>query len=66
MHFDLFGVNAVHPAERLSVAAFDHLDAIRERARRVEEADRVLLCEFLADGGSGDASAAEVKGEPRA
>ena len=45
---DLFGVNAAHPAEQLSVAAFEHLDAIRERARRVVEADRVLLCEFLA------------------
>ncbi len=45
---DLFGVNAAHPVERLSVAAFEHLDAIRERAQRVVEADRRLLCEFLA------------------
>jgi len=45
---DLFGVNAAHPAERLSVAAFEHLDEIRERARKVVEADRALLGQFLA------------------
>ena len=45
---DLFGANPAHPAELLSVAAFEHLDAIRERARRVVEADRALLREFLA------------------
>src|SRR6202167_3635465 len=44
---DLFGVNAAHPAELLSVAALQQLDPIRERARRVVEADRVLLEEFL-------------------
>jgi len=45
---DLFGSIPAHPAELLSVAAFEQLDCIRERARRVVEADRALLEEFLA------------------
>jgi aspartate/methionine/tyrosine aminotransferase len=45
---DLFGTIPARPAEALSVAAFEHLDVIRERARRVVEADRGLLNEFLA------------------
>lgn len=45
---DLFGVIPAHPAELLSVAAFEYLDLIRARARRVVEADRALLAEFLA------------------
>jgi aspartate/methionine/tyrosine aminotransferase len=45
---DLFGVNAARPAELLSVAALQHLDRIRERARQVVETDRALLDEFLA------------------
>jgi aspartate/methionine/tyrosine aminotransferase len=40
---DLFGSIPAHPAELLSVAAFEHLDFIRARARRVVEADRALL-----------------------
>lgn len=44
---DLFGSIPAHPAELLSVAAFEHLDFIRERARGVVEADRILLREFL-------------------
>jgi aspartate/methionine/tyrosine aminotransferase len=44
---NVFGSEGVHPGELLSVAAFQHLDAIRERARVVVEADRVLLTEFL-------------------
>ena len=44
---DLFGVIPAHPGELMSVAAFEHLDMIRERARRVVEADRALLTEFL-------------------
>jgi aspartate/methionine/tyrosine aminotransferase len=44
---DLFGVNAPHPAELLSVAAFAQLDRIRERSRKIVEADRALLNEFL-------------------
>jgi aspartate/methionine/tyrosine aminotransferase len=44
---DLFGSIAAHPAELLSVVAFQHLDQIRERARKIVEADRVLLNDFL-------------------
>jgi aspartate/methionine/tyrosine aminotransferase len=40
---DLFGSIPAHPAELLSVAAFEHLDFIRARARKVVEADRELL-----------------------
>ena len=44
---DLFGSIPAHAAELLSVAAFEQLDFIRERARKVVEADRALLDEFL-------------------
>ena len=44
---NLFAATAVHPSELLSVAAFQHLGAIRERARRIVEADRAALTEFL-------------------
>jgi aspartate/methionine/tyrosine aminotransferase len=44
---DLFASIPAHPAEVLSVAALEHLDFIRARARRVVEADRALLAEFL-------------------
>ena len=44
---DLFGATPAHPAELLSVAAFEHLDEIGNKARRVLEADRALLGEFL-------------------
>jgi aspartate/methionine/tyrosine aminotransferase len=44
---DLFGSIPAHPAEQLSVIALQHLDQIRDRARRIVEADRVLLTEFL-------------------
>lgn len=44
---DLFAATPVHPGELLSVAAFQHLDAIRDRARRVVEADRAVLAQFL-------------------
>jgi aspartate/methionine/tyrosine aminotransferase len=44
---DLFGSIPAHPAELLSVAAFEQLDHIRERARRIVEADRALLTDFL-------------------
>ena len=40
---DLFGSIPAHPAELLSVIAFQNLDKIRERARLVVEADRALL-----------------------
>lgn len=44
---NLFGVNLNHPGEQLSAAAFEYLNAIRERARRVVEADRAVLTPFL-------------------
>ena len=44
---NVFGSTGVHPAELLSVAAFQNLDAIRARARKVVEADRAALTEFL-------------------
>jgi aspartate/methionine/tyrosine aminotransferase len=46
---DLYGSIPAHPAELLSVLAFQHLDQIRERARRVVMADRALLDGFLAN-----------------
>ncbi len=45
---DVFGATPVHPGELLSVAAFAHLNILRERARRIVEADRRALGEFLA------------------
>jgi len=49
---NVFGSIGVHPGEILSVAAFENLGAIRDRARRVVEADRTALAEFLdANGG---------------
>ncbi len=44
---NLFAASAVHPSEILSVAAFEHLDILRDRARRVVEADRQALGAFL-------------------
>jgi hypothetical protein len=44
---DLYSATPVHPGELLSVAAFKHLDLLRERARRIVEADRKLLLDFL-------------------
>jgi aspartate/methionine/tyrosine aminotransferase len=44
---DLYSATPVHPGELLSVAAFKHLDLLRVRARRILEADRKLLCDFL-------------------
>ncbi|MBV9610701.1 MAG: aminotransferase class I/II-fold pyridoxal phosphate-dependent enzyme [Acidobacteria bacterium] len=38
----------VHPAEQMAVIAFDNLDRIRERARRLLETNRALVNEFLA------------------
>ena len=45
---DLFASIPAHPAELLGVVALENLDQIRERARKVVEADRALLKEFLA------------------
>jgi aspartate/methionine/tyrosine aminotransferase len=44
---DLYSATSVFPGELLSVAAFQHLDLLRERARRIVEADRKLLGKFL-------------------
>jgi aspartate/methionine/tyrosine aminotransferase len=44
---DLFGVNAPHSAEELSVAAFDHLEGFRERTRALLSRNRVLFDSFL-------------------
>jgi aspartate/methionine/tyrosine aminotransferase len=45
---DLFAAVPAHAAELLSAAALEHLDRIRKRARKVVDADRALLKEFLA------------------
>jgi aspartate/methionine/tyrosine aminotransferase len=44
---DLFASIPAHPAELLSVVALENLHQIRERGRRIVEADRALLREFL-------------------
>jgi hypothetical protein len=44
---DLYSATPVYPGELLSVAAFQHLDLLRERARRIVEVDRKLLRDFL-------------------
>jgi len=44
---DLYGATPVYPGEVLSDAAFQHLNLLRERARRIVEADRKLLRDFL-------------------
>jgi aspartate/methionine/tyrosine aminotransferase len=44
---DLFAATPVHPGELLSVAVFERLESVRERFRRIVEADRVLLADFL-------------------
>jgi hypothetical protein len=44
---DLYGSLPAHPAELLSLAAFENLGRLRDRARRVVEADRLLLSAFL-------------------
>jgi aspartate/methionine/tyrosine aminotransferase len=43
----LFASIPAHPAELLSVVALENLNYIRERSRRIVEADRALLREFL-------------------
>jgi aspartate/methionine/tyrosine aminotransferase len=44
---DLYSATPVHPGELLSVTAFQHLNLLRKRARRIVEADRKLLRQFL-------------------
>jgi aspartate/methionine/tyrosine aminotransferase len=45
---DLFASIPAHPAELLSVIALENLDQIRQHARKIVEADRFLLAEFVA------------------
>jgi len=45
---DLYAATPVYPGELLSVAAFKHLNLLRERARQIVEADRKVLRGFLA------------------
>jgi aspartate/methionine/tyrosine aminotransferase len=56
---DLYASTPVHPADLLSVIAFQHLPAIRERARKIVEADRVLLNDFLSHQGGVSAARTE-------
>jgi aspartate/methionine/tyrosine aminotransferase len=44
---DIYSATPGFPGELLSVAAFQHLDLLRERGRRIVEADRKLLRDFL-------------------
>ena len=44
---DLYGVNAAHPAEQLSVIALKHLSWIVARYEAVLETNRAILVEFL-------------------
>jgi aspartate/methionine/tyrosine aminotransferase len=44
---DLYSATPVFPGELLSVVAFQYLALLRERARRIVEADRTLLRNFL-------------------
>jgi aspartate/methionine/tyrosine aminotransferase len=44
---DLFAATGAHPAERLSLMAFNHLEQFRERARALLTANRALLEAFL-------------------
>jgi aspartate/methionine/tyrosine aminotransferase len=44
---DIYGATPVYLAELLGVAAFENLGLLRDRARRVLEADRALLAAFL-------------------
>ena len=46
---DLYSATAVYPGLLLSVAAFKQLNLLRERARRIVEADRKLLRDFLTE-----------------
>ncbi len=44
---DLYAATPAHPAERLAVAAFDHLAQFRARAQECLTTNRVLLDDFL-------------------
>jgi aspartate/methionine/tyrosine aminotransferase len=44
---DLYSATPVYPGQLLAVAVFKHLNLLREKARRIVEADRKLLLNFL-------------------
>src|SRR5438477_7003864 len=44
---DLYSATPVYPGLLLAVAAFKHLNRLREKARRIVDADRKLLRDFL-------------------
>src|SRR6266498_1913004 len=44
---DLFSATPVYPGQLLAVAAFKHLNRLREKARHIVDADRKLLRDFL-------------------
>ena len=44
---DLYGAVAAHPAEKMSVMAFDHLEPFRERTRNLLATNRALIDSFL-------------------
>ncbi len=44
---NLFAATPAHPAEIIAAAAFESLPILRERARKVVDADRVALARFL-------------------
>lgn len=44
---DLFGVNAAHPAEQLSVLALERLERVADRAKEILARNRALLHAFL-------------------
>src|SRR2546421_2114131 len=46
---DLYSATSVFPGQLLSVAAFQHLNLLREKARRIVDADRQLLRGFLGE-----------------
>src|SRR5207244_2591367 len=45
---DLYSATPVYPGHLLAVAAFKHLNRLREKARHIVDADRKLLRDFLA------------------
>src|SRR5436305_5615827 len=70
---DLFAATPAHPAEILSVAVFQNLELLRDRARRVVDADRAMLATYFATPrwgttifprvGRGDEFAERLRGE---
>src|SRR6266545_6201792 len=44
---DLYSATPVYPGELLAVAVFKHLNRLREKARRIVNADRKVLRDFL-------------------